>query len=601
MCGIFSYLGKSPKAAMLTTEGLKQLEYRGYDSFGFAARTSAGFQVTKKVGKISSYKLPKKASTQSFQAIGHTRWATHGGVTRTNAHPHASACGRFMLVHNGIIENYALLKKQLSQKGITFSSDTDTEVIVQLISVFSRRHSFLESCARAAKKCVGRYAFVVLDNTTGDMVAVRHGSPLILGVMNPKKKMASFLGDAFFVASDFPAFYAHTKKVVYIDDGQLCHITANTHQSFFYTVDLEPLTKRIVPIHLKEEKASRGRHPHFMLKEILEQKQTVLKASQQDDHTLTTVASHIAKAYGTFFVGCGTAHKVCLTAEYFFSAIAGIHINVIAGSEFSLSQPFLKPRSLLIGVSQSGETADVLEAFDIAAACRARRVAIVNQLSSTLARTAHAVLPVHAGPEKAVASTKATTAQLAICLLLAFASAGKLSQGRALLRETASAINDMLNPRYSAHVRAIAQKTAKAKNIYVIGRGAQYPIALESAIKLMEVTYIHCQGFAAGELKHGPLALIEKDSVLIAFAPTGPLRAEVLSNIIEAKARGASVIGVSAVKDDSFNHWIRVPDVGYAQPIADVIPIQLLAYFIALARRINPDQPRNLAKSVTVK
>jgi glucosamine--fructose-6-phosphate aminotransferase (isomerizing) len=309
----------------------------------------------------------------------------------------------------------------------------------------------------------------------------------------------------------------------------------------------------------------------------------------------------VKKAYGSFFICCGTAGKVCAAAEYLFARIAKKHINVIFGSEFDTQESFLTPKTLLVAVSQSGETADVLEAYKIAKKKKVKTVGVVNVAGSSIARSSDVVLPVNAGVEKAVASTKATTAQLAILTLLAYAVAGKLEAGKKILAEAASSINDFLNPRYSAHLKTIAEKIKGVESMYVIGKGVDFPMALEAAIKLQEVSYIHAEGFAAGELKHGPLALIEKNTPLIAFVPEDKFRHDVLSNVAEVKARGGRIIGVSPKNDALFDEWIRVPNVDTAQPIVNIIPIQLLAYHLAVLRKNNPDLPRNLAKSVTVK
>jgi glucosamine--fructose-6-phosphate aminotransferase (isomerizing) len=621
MCGIISYLGNRKTAGKLVVDGLKKLEYRGYDSFGFAEKVNGGIRLTKKVGKISEFQENGKTFAKTNLALGHTRWATHGKVNRVNAHPHISADGKVVVVHNGIVENHVELRKFLRGKGVKFVTETDTEVIPNLIAEFLKKNNLKEAVRKTAQKLRGRFAFVAIVAGEEKLCAARNGSPLILGIEKffPKsddKLLSKIDGSAFFIASDTPAFLAHTQDVVYLDDGEMVEIEASPkqdhfHAKFFGIAKGAAVKKRIISLDLKESKAEKGDFAHFMLKEIFEQKETIHRALKQDEKQLEKVAQLIRKSFGTFFIGCGTAGKVCATAEYLFAKIARRHVNVIFGSEFDTQEPFLTNKTLLIAVSQSGETADVLEAYKIAKRRGVKTVGVVNVAGSSVARGSDVVLPVNAGVEKAVASTKATTAQLAILTLLAYALAGKLAEGQQMLAEAGSQIDELLNPRYSEHLEKIAQKIKKVESMYVIGKGTDYPMALEAAIKLQEVSYIHAEGFAAGELKHGPLALITKGTPLIAFVPAdrslgvgGPAngyRQEVLSNVSEVKARGGRIIGVSPKNDPLFDEWIRVPDVGNAQPIVNIIPIQLLAYHLAVLRKNNPDLPRNLAKSVTVK
>ncbi len=338
-----------------------------------------------------------------------------------------------------------------------------------------------------------------------------------------------------------------------------------------------------------------------MIKEIWEQKETLLRAVNQDPALIKNLATTIDNAYGTYLIGCGTAGKVCLAATYLFAKIAKKHINFAYGSEFISFQDFIKPGSLLLAVSQSGETADTLEAMEIAKGKGAKLAAIINVESSTMGRLADLTIPIKAGPEKAVASTKATTSQLAILTLLAYSLADELEQGLELLINTSSQINDMLNPRYEEHIEALARKIYTAESMYIIGKGVNYPMALEAAIKLQEVSYIHAEGFAGGELKHGPLALIDKGTPVIVLAAKDETYIDILNNAQEVKARGGYIIGVSPENQEIFDYWIRVPEVGHASPIINIIPIQILSYHLALLKNNDPDKPRNLAKSVTVK
>jgi glutamine---fructose-6-phosphate transaminase (isomerizing) len=595
MCGIFAYYGPQNNAADLAVEGLKNLEYRGYDSWGIAAKTVDGrLELEKHVGKISEAKKLKSEIIDSevHVAIGHSRWATHGGVTQENAHPHLSQNENIAIVHNGIIENYVELREELKGYGFIFKSETDTETIVHFIEHYMKELSFEEAVRKTIKRLKGRYAILAISKNDDTMIAARKGSPLIVGV-GP-------LDNEYFIGSDVPAFLKYTKRVNYLDDNQM--IIINQEGGTFY--DLEnntPIEKRVIELELDIESAEKGNYEHFMMKEIMEQKDTIIRAINQDPEVIERLAKNVREAYGTFLIGCGTAGKVALTGDYLFSRIAKKHVNFTFGSEFASHQDFLTDKTLLIAISQSGETADTLEAIEVAQEKGVTIASIVNVESSTMARTSDIVVPIKAGPEKAVASTKATTSQMAILTLLAYATAGKIEEGQQLLIETAGKINDMLNPRYEDHIKALADKIHHVESMYIIGKGLNYPMALEAAIKLQEVSYIHAEGFAGGELKHGPIALISEGTPCIAIVANDETRADILSNAMEVKARGGFIIGISPDNSEIFDYWIKVPDAGNASPIVNIIPIQILAYHLAVVRQNNPDMPRNLAKSVTVK
>jgi glucosamine--fructose-6-phosphate aminotransferase (isomerizing) len=592
MCGIFAYYGPKKSAPKLVIEGLKKLEYRGYDSWGVAYKAKDDLIVYKKVGKISDVKNKDFAKITSHIAMGHSRWATHGGVNKRNAHPHFTENKEIVLVHNGILENYLPIKKALIKKGHKFVSETDTEAIAHLIEEHCKTHSFEDSVKLAIKEMDGRYAIVVMKKDENKIIAARKGSPLIIGVGKEENE--------YFVASDIPAFLQHTNKVIYLDDNQIVFI--NEKKIEFYDIEKQaPVQKRIINIDWNEESAEKGQFPYFMIKEIMEQKDTLTRAINQDPKIIERIAKEIQGAFGTYLVGCGTAGKVCMVGEYLFAKISKKHINFKFGSEFPSQKTFLKKGSLMIAVSQSGETADTLEAIEIAKEKGMKIVSIVNVENSSMARLSDIVLPLKAGPEKAVASTKATTAQLAVLTLLAYACDGGIELGKQLLINTASQINDMLNPRYEEHILKLAKKLQHVESMYIIGRNCNYPIALEAAIKLQEVSYIHAEGFAGGELKHGPIALISKGTPVIVLVENNEYRNEILGNALEVKARGGYIIGVSPVKEEVFDFWIKVPDTGDTYPIVNIIPIQILAYQLALLRKNDPDMPRNLAKSVTVK
>jgi glucosamine--fructose-6-phosphate aminotransferase (isomerizing) len=591
MCGIFGYVGSRSDAGSVVIKGLKNLEYRGYDSWGVALRKADGsLRSGKDVGKIGGVK-PEDYADESNLAIAHSRWATHGGVTKENAHPHFSCDERIAVVHNGIIENFQELRDELKAKGHTFKSETDTETIPHLIEEFLKQGLSLQDAVRSAcKRFHGRYAILVMDKQSKGLVAARTGSPLIVGVGKSD----------YFIASDIPAFLEHTRTVQYLDDGEM--VVSDGKSIQFYDIESgKEVKKRLVEIEWDVKDAEKGEYAHYMLKEIMDQKESILRAVHQDDTAIEKIAKAIETCLGCILTACGTAGKVCMAADYFFSVVAKRHVNFAPASEFPIYHHFLKPESLIVVVSQSGETADVLEAIKVAKKAGSKVLAIVNVEGSSIARAADFTLLINAGPEKAVASTKAATGQMAVLLLIAHAVAGKLNAGRLLLQETGGQINDMLNPRYVEHIRAIAEAVHTHENMYIIGKGWNYPMALESAIKIQEVSYIHAEGFAAGELKHGPIALIEKGTPCIALMGNDEFTSDMISNIMELRARGAMIIGIAPKKHDVFDHWIKVPDVGPAQPIANIIPVQILAYLLAVLRGRDPDMPRNLAKSVTVK
>ena len=605
MCGIFGYVGTRINAGQLVVDGLKNLEYRGYDSWGVACKNEQGdIIVEKDIGKISTVDS-RQFSQRCTQALAHTRWATHGGVTKKNAHPHLSTDRTIAVVHNGIIENYQELRDELKNKGHSFLSETDTEIIPHLIEEeMKSTEDFASAVRRACKKFKGRYALLAMHTTSQTLVAARTGSPLIVGVGyedGPRpERGAERRVEGYFIASDIPAFMAYTRTVQYLDDGEMV-VTDGKNVIFTDIENGKERPKREIEITWTVEQAQKGDFEHFMLKEIMEQKESIARAVNQDEEQILTLAEAIRNARGTFLVACGTAGKACMASEYFFSVIAGHHVNFAPASEFKLYHHFLQPESLLIVVSQSGETADSLEAMKVAKSKGAKVLAIVNVKGSTIDREADYSLRINAGPERAVASTKALTGQLAVLMLIAYAMAGKLKNGKTLLLETSSMINDMLNPRYIERIENLAERIKTKEDLYIIGKSWNFPMALESAIKIQEVSYIHAEGFAGGELKHGPIALIEEGTPCIALMGNDEVTTDILSNTIELKARGAFTIGVAPQRNEAFDEWLKVPDAGHAQALVNIIPIQILSYFLAVKRGKDPDMPRNLAKSVTVK
>ncbi len=604
MCGIIGYSGPRSDAVKLVVLGLKKLEYRGYDSWGVGYVHADGTfgDPVKEVGAIGelSFDSPvyKRLTEEhgAFAVLGHTRWATTGRVNKINAHPHFSNTGRIAIVQNGIVENFSELKKFLTAKGFHFKSETDTEVIVNLIECELnrlKRKNTLSAVRSAFRRLEGRNAIVAIFEDTGEMIIARSGSPLIIGVGK----------NEYFVASDIPAFLPYTNKVIYLDDGQIARIKKKEERTIeFYDIKTgKEIQRRIVTVDLKPESVDKGKFKHFMIKEIMEQKDTIRRAVCQNDDEIIKIALMIKNAYGTFSVACGTAGYASMVGEYLFSRIAKKHINFVVASEFGSHVSFLTASTLILVTSQSGETADVLEAMDLARRKKARIVSLVNSANSSVAKKSNHTFCLNAGPERAVASTKAYTAQIALHTMLAYAAAGRLQEAKQILINAAGHVNDMLNPRYERYLHDLARSLKKSSDMYVIGRGLMYPVALEIALKIKEVSYIHADGLPGGELKHGTLALITKDTPCIAVVANDENKLAILSNAEEVKARGGYIIGISPENNSVFDSYVRVPDAGTAAPIVSIIPGQILAYHFAVLRGLDPDKPRNLAKSVTVK
>lgn len=587
MCGIIGYFGER-RAAPIIFSGLEKLEYRGYDSAGIATKEAGNIFLRKDAGRIKD--IDKKLDLVDMPGtvgIGHTRWATHGTVNRENAHPHTDCTGNIVLVHNGILENFQELREEL--KGHNFKSDTDTELIAHLIENEMKQNDFVESCKSVLKRLEGNYALLVMNKRDDSFIVSRRGSPLVIGV-----------GDGeYFPASDIPAFLDYTKKVIYLYDDDF--VVMNKRGLKFLNLKNGKAVKReISTVDWNSEQAKKGKFEHFMLKEIMEQTETIQKAINQREDVIRDVTEDIRNAEGIFFVGCGTAYHACMTGSYLFSKIARKHINVVSGSEFPHFRNFLTKKTLVIAVSQSGETADILEAVKTARRKGSKVLSIVNVMGSSLTRNSDKFLLTQSGPEICVLSTKAYTAQLALMLLLAYSSAGRLEEGRDELKNLYNLVYNLTAENTRRHIRILAGKLKDEEHMFTIGRGLMYPTALEAALKLKEVSYIHTEGFAGGDLKHGPIALIEKGTPCIAFVSNGSEK-DTLSNAMEIKSRGGYIIGVGPKDNNIFDYFIKVPKSSVADPITHIIPIQILAYQLAVLRGCDPDKPRNLAKSVTVR
>ncbi len=584
VCGIIGYIG-AKEAKKILLKGLKNLEYRGYDSAGIAIIGEC-MKTRKVAGRVED--LSDLCSDLSGNiGIAHTRWATHGVVSDKNAHPHTDCKGEIAIVHNGIIENYKELREELIRKGHKFESDTDSEVIAHLIEDNLRSGlNFEEACKRAFLSLKGSFAVLVVKEGERSIVGVRKDSPLVLGIA----------AHGIFLASDIPSFLEWTKNVVYLHNYDF--IVAN-EKGFRVENLLEGAVYRpIDTVEWDYEQAKKGEYEHFMLKEITEQAETIKRAIQQDEEVIKSVVEAIKNAFGVFFVGCGSSYHACLAGSYLFSRIARKHVNATLASEFENYEHFLTEETLVLAVSQSGETADVLEAVRAAKRRGSRVLSIVNVINSSLTRESDAFISMNSGPEICVLSTKTYTSQVTLMSMLAHALAGKYE---AFVSEVKSLYMDIYNLTSRAmreHLCGLAKMLAQREHIYLIGRGLQYATALEAALKIKEVSYIHAEAFAGGELKHGPLALIEKGTPVIAFVSKE--NDKIIANISEVKTRGGFVIGVSSHPHHLFDYWIKVPESDGLNPVVQIIPMQILAYQLAVIRGLDPDKPRNLAKSVTV-
>jgi glucosamine--fructose-6-phosphate aminotransferase (isomerizing) len=592
MCGIFGYVGQKNNAADIVLAGLKSLEYRGYDSWGIAAVPLSGNQntmfVKKKAGKIGNATVDE--FPQSQFAFGHTRWATHGGVTDINAHPHLDCTKTIAIIHNGIIENYHELKQSLLKKGHKFISETDTEVAVHLIEEYAKHMLFSKAVQKAFNDMTGLNAFIVMNTTSNQFVAVRNGSPLVVGFGNKEN----------FLASDAAALTPYTKQVHYLEDNQMALLTSRGIMIFDARTG-ERVRPKKQTLTWTAQEVEKGKYPYFMLKEIYEQPGIIADITADGADRAIELASSIKKSFGTYMVGCGTASHACIVGSILFSKIAKRHVNWAIASEFEYELDFLTPKSLVFALSQSGETMDTLEAIRKAKRKGATVIGIVNVMGSTLYRESDQQLVIGAGPEKGVASTKAFTGKVAHLVLLAHAIAGRVNDGQQMLTKAAKASKGVLSQASVANIQKLAKLLKAKDHIYVIGRGMSYPASLETALKIKEISYIHAEGFAAGELKHGVLALIEKGTPCIAFLPNDETYEANLAGAMEMKARGGYIIGISYKPHDIFDYYIPVGDAGVATVIPNVIAAQLLAYYLTIERGFDPDMPRNLAKSVTVK
>lgn len=598
MCGIFGYIGANEKeVALMANKALRELEYRGYDSWGIAADTGNELFSLKAVGKISLAPQDALRGIRGKMSIGHSRWATHGRVTEANAHPHFNRDKSIAVIHNGIVENHeeirAFLRGKLGPSADQlYLSETDTEVIPHLIDYFITHEgrTFETAFVEAGRMLEGRYAVVVMKRGEPYLLAMRDGSPLVIGRGTHE----------YFLASDVPAFLDHTRTVLYPGDREYVKVTADT----MMLRDLDSgkkVDREWVEVTWDKGSATKEGYPHYMLKEIMEQGESLDRAIRQEDAKLEEFARLMKESEHMFFLGCGTAAKMAKLGELYVARVAGKLASAYVGSEFAAYGQFLNKRSTIVAVSQSGETADVLEGLRVAEQEGARILSLLNVVGSSIDRMSRKTLFLNAGPEIAVASTKAATAQIAVLILIAHAIGKKLAEGKHLLRGAVKDVKAWLTTDLSHDIKAIAKKLVAHNDLYIIGRGLNAPVAHEAAIKIQEVSYIHAEGFPGGELKHGPIALIGDGTPVIALIPNDETKRDMESNTMELRSRGAYIIGIAPENSKLFDEWIPVPDLGLASPIASIIPIQFLAYHLAVLRGNDPDKPRNLAKSVTVK
>lgn len=613
MCGIVAYIGQK-EAYPIIIKGLKRLEYRGYDSAGIALLHNNKLNVYKKQGKVANLEeFSADKDISGNVGIGHTRWATHGAPSDRNSHPHYSASGKIAIIHNGIIENYDSIKKELIRKGYEFKSDTDTEVLGYLIEDIMKNSctKLGESVRLALQQVVGAYAIVVMSSDEPDkLIAARKSSPLVVGIGHD--------GD-FYLASDATPIVEYTKKVVYMNDEEIAVIRPNKELKLYSIDDVEK-TPYVQELELQLEALEKGGYDHFMLKEIHEQPRSIedcFRGRLNADEGWVSLGGikdyeqKMIQANRIIMVACGTSWHACLVGEYLFEDLARINVEVEYASEFRYRNPIINENDIVIAISQSGETADTLAALELAKSKGATILGICNVVGSSISRITDAGSYTHAGPEIGVASTKAFTAQVTVLTLMALSLAhkkGSLSESkyRTMLSELEAIpakVQRVLenNPK----IEFIAEQYKDAGNALYLGRGSSFPVALEGALKLKEISYIHAEGYPAAEMKHGPIALIDEEMPVFVVATKGTSYEKVVSNIQEVKARKGKIIAIVTEGDEQVtemaDHVIEIPETDeHLVPLLATIPLQLLSYHIAVMRGCNVDQPRNLAKSVTV-
>ena len=585
MCSIIGYSGNEI-AAPIIVKGLKRMEYRGYDSVGVATESENQIKLKKGTGKVNEVNSKIQLDTLPGKTgIGHTRWATHGKVTDLNAHPHPSNSGKIAIVHNGIVENFEELKKQLENVGYNFKSETDSEIIVNLLQKnYESTKNVKDTIIKTVSEIKGHYAFVAMFEN-GQLAAARFHEPLIVGIGQ----------ENVFLSSDILGFIEYTDNVIYMKNRNIIILDKKDFQILDFNgknteYEITKVSKEFGDVY-------KGDYAHFTLKEIYEQPDVILKSGEKTIGDIEKAVDYIKNAKNVYITGSGTSYNSALIAKQILSKYVKIKSEPIISSELQFSPEIIERDSVLIAISQSGESADVLEAVRIAKKLNCKIISIVNLLTSSLVRKSDITLGMNCGPEIGVAATKSFTAQLTILYKIV----QKLSNNITIDFEkfAESILKIIENP---VKIQKIAKELKNVSDIYILGRGINYPIAIESALKLKELTYIHAEGIPGGELKHGPLALMDSNVFVIIINPNDSTYADTLTSAREIKARGAKIIGVSDIESDLYDYWIEIPKIKeILYPISEIIPIQLLSYYSALEKDTDPDYPRNLAKSVTVK
>ena len=584
MCSIIGYIG-SNDAAPILVRALEKMEYRGYDSVGIATKTKNEINIKKGVGKVAEVKTNENLQQMAGKiGIGHTRWATHGGVTKQNAHPHYSNSSNVAIVHNGIIENFQELKADLVSDGYKFESETDTEVIVNLIQQnFEKTSDVKDAITKTISKLKGHYAFVAMFQD-GTLAAARFHEPLIIGIEK----------DNYYISSDVLGFIEKTDDAIYIDNENF--IIVNDSGLEIFNFEGEKVKSSITKVSKEFADVYKGDYAHFTLKEISEQPQTILKSANKKD--IQKFAESIKNSDSLYITGSGSSYNAAEVTKYLMSKFTKTSITPIISSELPFSINNIGKNSTFIAISQSGESADVLHAIRIAKESNSKIFSIINHQNSSLSQESELTLGINCGPEIGVAATKSFTSQLAVLYQITNQLCDNcISTDWQKISDAFSYILDN-----DSKIKQIAKQLNEISDIYVLGRGIHFPIAKEAALKLKELTYIHAEGIAGGELKHGPLALMDSSVFVIIINPTDSTYGDTMNSANEIKARGAKIIGISNKNDSVYDYWVEIPDMDDSSyPLVEIIPIQLLSYYAALEKNTDPDYPRNLAKSVTVK
>jgi glucosamine--fructose-6-phosphate aminotransferase (isomerizing) len=588
VCSIIGYKGNLSAVAPVLVESLQKMEYRGYDSVGLATVDSGKILIRKGIGKVAEVTSNLNLEIMpGHMGIGHTRWATHGGILDKNAHPHYACNQNIAIVHNGIIENYKELKEELIRAGHKFQSDTDSEVIAHLLeSNYNKQSDIKTAVMETCRRIKGAYSFVAIFEC-GSLAGARYDEPLIIGIAD----------DGFFISSDVLGFIRYTDKAIFLDNKDMVIFTGGGLELFDSTG--VSVSRQVTKVAWELGAADKGKYAHHTLKEIHEQNRTIMKALDQEEKRVRLFCDLLSNSKNLYITGSGSSYHSALIAKHILRKYVRLKAETVMSSEFQYAPESIDNNSVLLAISQSGETADVLQSVKIAKEKGSKILSIVNVSTSSLARMSDCFLNLNSGPEIGVAATKSFTAQLSLIYHIADVLSNN-SVGISSDKELLKALDLVML--VEDDIIKITEHLREVKDIYILGRSLHYPVALEGALKVKELTYIHAEGIAAGELKHGPLALIDTTSVVIIINPHDATFDDILSNAHELKARGATVIALSDKRNDVYDYYIPIPKVKDSlYPIVEVIPFQMLAYYLALKKNANPDYPRNLAKSVTVR